>query len=47
MDALSDHNIPFKKDLVLIKDLSEQCGVEAAMQILKDETHARRRFYHQ
>jgi LacI family transcriptional regulator len=35
MDALSDHNIPFKKDLVLIKDLSEQCGVEAALQILK------------
>ncbi|MEP7376738.1 MAG: LacI family DNA-binding transcriptional regulator [Chitinophagaceae bacterium] len=35
VDALSDHNIPFKKDLVLIKDLSEQCGVEAAMQIMK------------
>ena len=35
MDALSDHDIPFEKDLVLIKDLSEQCGVEAAMEILK------------
>lgn len=35
MDALYDHNIPFEKELVLIKDLSEQCGVEAAMQILK------------
>jgi LacI family transcriptional regulator, galactose operon repressor len=35
MDALSDHNIAIKKDLVLIKDLSEQCGVEAALQILK------------
>ena len=34
MDALYDHNIPFEKELVLIKDLSEQCGVEAAMQIL-------------
>jgi LacI family transcriptional regulator len=35
MDALYDANIPFEKDLVLIKDLSEQCGVEAAMQIMK------------
>ncbi|MBC7947631.1 MAG: substrate-binding domain-containing protein, partial [Chitinophagaceae bacterium] len=35
MDALFDNNIPFRKDLVLIKDLSEQCGVEAAMQIMK------------
>ena len=35
MDALYDHNIPFEKELVLIKDLSEQCGVETAMQILK------------
>ncbi len=34
-DALLDHKIPFDKDLVLIKDLSEQCGVEAALQILK------------
>jgi LacI family transcriptional regulator len=34
MDALYDNNIPFDKSLVLIKDLSEQCGVEAAMQIL-------------
>ena len=34
LDALYDHNIPFEKELVLIKDLSEQCGVEAAMQIL-------------
>jgi len=35
LDALSDHKIAFEKDLVLIKDLSEQCGVEAAMEILK------------
>ena len=35
MDALFDNNIPFDKDLVLIKDLSEQCGVEAALEILK------------
>jgi len=35
IDALYDHNISFEKELVIIKDLSEQCGVEAAMQILK------------
>ena len=35
MDALIDNNIPYKKELVLIKDLSEQCGIEAALQILK------------
>jgi LacI family transcriptional regulator len=34
-DALFDNNIPYNKDLVLIKDLSEQCGVEAGLQILK------------
>jgi LacI family transcriptional regulator, galactose operon repressor len=34
-DALYDNNIPVNKSLVLIKDLSEQCGVEAAMEILK------------
>jgi len=34
-DALFDNGISFNKDLVLIKDLSEQCGVEAALQILK------------
>ncbi len=34
-DALYDHGIPFDKERVLIKDLSEQCGVEAALQILK------------
>jgi len=33
-DALRDNHIPLNKELVLIKDLSEQCGVEAAMQIL-------------
>ena len=33
--ALYDNNIPYEKDRVLIKDLSEQCGVEAALQILK------------
>ncbi|HRX93472.1 MAG TPA: LacI family DNA-binding transcriptional regulator [Chitinophagaceae bacterium] len=34
-DALYDGGIDYNKDYVLIKDLSEQCGVEAAMQILK------------
>jgi LacI family transcriptional regulator len=34
-DALYDSNIPFNEDYVLIKDLSEQCGVEAAMEILQ------------
>jgi LacI family transcriptional regulator len=34
-DALYDNNIPFNKDYVLIKDLSEQCGIEAALEILK------------
>jgi LacI family transcriptional regulator len=35
IDALNDSQIPFRKGLVLIKDLSEQCGVEAALQIMK------------
>lgn len=35
MEALYDNGIDYAKDLVLIKDLSEQCGVEAAMQIIK------------
>ena len=34
-DALRDHDIPYCEDRVLIKDLSEQCGVEAALSILK------------
>jgi LacI family transcriptional regulator len=34
-DALFDNGIPYDKDKVLIKDLSEQCGVEAALQIMK------------
>ena len=34
-DALFDHNITFDENLLLIKDLSERCGVEAALQILK------------
>jgi LacI family transcriptional regulator len=34
-DALRDNGITYKNDHVLIKDLSEQCGVEAALQILK------------
>ncbi len=34
-DALYDNNIPYNKEYILIKDLSEQCGVEAALQILK------------
>ena len=33
--ALSDNAIPFNKNYVLIKDLSEQCGIEAALQIIK------------
>jgi LacI family transcriptional regulator len=35
MDALAEHHIPYKKEYVLIKDLSEQSGLEAAEQILK------------
>lgn len=34
-DALFDNGITYNKDLVLIKDLSEQCGVEAANEIMK------------
>jgi LacI family transcriptional regulator len=34
-DALFDNNIELNKDLVLIKDLSEQCGVEAAQEIIQ------------
>jgi len=34
MEALYDNGIPYEKDLVLIKDLSEQCGVEAAREIV-------------
>jgi LacI family transcriptional regulator len=35
MDALFDHGLPYKKELVLIKDLSEEFGIEAAHQILE------------
>ena len=34
-DALFDNGIPYEVEKVLIKDLSEQCGVEAALEILK------------
>jgi LacI family transcriptional regulator len=34
-DALFDNGIPFNENYVLIKDLSEQCGIEAALEILK------------
>ena len=34
-DALFDNGIPFNEDHVLIKDLSEQCGLEAAEQIIR------------
>jgi len=34
-DALYDHNIKLNDKLVLVKDLSEQCSVEAAYEILK------------
>ncbi len=33
-DALYDNGLKYQKELVLIKDLSEKCGVEAALQIL-------------
>lgn len=33
-DALYDNKIPYDNSRVLIKDLSEQCGVEAALQIM-------------
>jgi LacI family transcriptional regulator len=35
MEALEKNNIPYKKDYVLVKDLSDQSGIEAALQILK------------
>ncbi len=35
MDALYDNGIPYEKGMVLIKDLSEQCGREAALEIMK------------
>ncbi len=34
-DALYDHNIPFDESLLIINDLSEEAGIEAARQILK------------
>jgi LacI family transcriptional regulator len=34
-DALFDNDIPFNENYVLIKDLSEQCGIEAALEILE------------
>jgi LacI family transcriptional regulator len=34
-DALFDNKIDFDDNLLLIKDLSEQCGVEAAKEIIK------------
>ena len=34
-DALYDNGIPVDRSLVLIKDLSERCGVESALEILK------------
>jgi LacI family transcriptional regulator len=34
MDALLNAGIPYNSDLVLIKDLSEQGGIEAAMEII-------------
>lgn len=35
MDALFDNAIAYNKQWVLIKDLSEQCGVEAALEIMQ------------
>src|SRR6476659_227756 len=37
-DALFDNNIPFNDKYVLIKDLSQESGVEAALEILKMNT---------
>ncbi|MDX1953981.1 MAG: LacI family DNA-binding transcriptional regulator [Chitinophagaceae bacterium] len=34
-DALFDHKVPFDQNLVLIKDLSEKCGREAAEEVMK------------
>ena len=34
-DALYDHNIPYNKEYVLVKDLSEQCGIDAAHEIMR------------
>ena len=34
-EALYDNGIPFDKSLLLIKDLSEQAGIESAMQVMK------------
>lgn len=34
-DALSDAGIPFSKNLVLVKDLSEESAIEAALEIMK------------
>jgi LacI family transcriptional regulator len=33
-NALADHNIPFEDDLLIVKDITEQAGVEAATQIV-------------
>lgn len=34
-DALFDHNIPFDEKLLIVSDLSEEAGIEAARKILK------------
>jgi LacI family transcriptional regulator len=34
-DALFDHNIPFDESLLIVSDLSEKAGIEAARQIVK------------
>jgi LacI family transcriptional regulator len=33
-NALTDHNIPFENDLLIVKDITEQAGMEAATQIV-------------
>jgi len=35
MEALIENNIPYRKDYVFIKDLSDKSGIEAALEILK------------
>jgi LacI family transcriptional regulator len=45
-DALFDNNIPFNDKYVLIKDLSQESGVEAALEILKMNPLPERCIYH-
>lgn len=33
-NALADHNMPFEEELLIVKDITEQAGIEAATQIV-------------